>query len=63
MVFDISKMEVVRHTSVLSSMKNREYLRYSKAGFVEYTLTRTSEVRNFKKGFFENHSCDDIISH
>ena len=43
-VFDIDKMKVVRHTSVLSSMKNREYLRKNVTGFVDYTITRTSEV-------------------
>jgi len=54
LVFDIEKMQVVRHTSVLSDMSIRPFLRKSLAGFVEYTLTRTSEVFVQKGRFFDS---------
>lgn len=56
-VFDIARMEVIRHGSILSNMNVRSHLRISEAGFGEYTLTRTSDIFNQKQSFFTSHSC------
>jgi len=55
LVFDVQKMEVVRHTSILAKIQARRYTRRNEMGFNEYTLTRTSDVFNQKKGFFDQH--------
>ena len=56
-VFDIHKMKVIKHVSIISNIGLRNHLRKSPAGFGTYTLTRTSEVYNQKEGMFTMHSC------
>ena len=49
-------MQVAQQTCVNSNLSIRRYIRRSKAGFVNYTLTRTAEVYEQKTSFFTTHN-------
>jgi hypothetical protein len=53
---DIEKMKLVQKTCINSNLEMRKYMRKTETGFSCYTLTRTSEVFDQKKGFFTTHS-------
>lgn len=57
-VFDVNRMQVSRHYSLLSNLGFRNRLRKTAAGFGVYTLTRTSDIFNQKQGMFLGHSCN-----
>ena len=44
-------LEIVARTNITSNLKFRPYLRKDDAGFVPYTLTRTSDVYDQKASF------------
>ena len=52
-VYDVELQEIVRHASVLSSLELRKVQRKNIAGFANYTMTRTSDVFETNKGFFD----------
>jgi len=55
LLFDVERMRVAFQTCVNSNLQIRRYTQKSKAGFVNYTLTRTSEVYDQKSSFFTTH--------
>lgn len=61
-VFDVRKMEVVRHFNLLPNEQLRENQLKNSQGQAIYTLTRTSDVYNQKQGMFMSHSCNKQIS-
>lgn len=56
LVYDVELQQIVRHASVLSSLELRAVQRKNIAGFVNYTLTRTSDVYNIKRTMWDNSS-------
>jgi len=57
-VFDVNRMEISRHYSLLSNVTIRDHLRHTAAGFGCYTLTRTSDVFSQTQGMFLSHTCN-----
>jgi hypothetical protein len=54
-LFDVERMEVVRHAVTLPNMEMRKCMRKTFTGFYQYTITRTSEVYKDSYGFMHSH--------
>jgi hypothetical protein len=55
LLLDIERMRVAHQVCVNSNLEVRKFIKTSKAGFVDYTLTRTSDVYEQKSSFFTTH--------
>lgn len=53
LIFDLDTLQVINRDCITSNFKLKDYLRKSQAGYVNYSLTRTSEIFEHKLGFFE----------
>jgi len=59
-IFDVDKMCVVRHASILPNLEKRKCLRKTYIGFCQYTITRSSEVFNESFGLFSSHHSQNV---
>jgi hypothetical protein len=48
LLFDATKMQIVRQTSILQNVESKKYLVLNPFGFAKFTITRTSDVFNEK---------------
>ena len=55
LVFDVEKMKVVSEATIDSPIEIRKFIRKNNMGYVNYTLTRTSNVYNQRIGFTSKH--------
>lgn len=55
MIFDVYKQEFVQKININPGIDSRNHMRRTETGFVEYTLTRTSDVYETELTIFEKY--------
>jgi NRPS condensation-like uncharacterized protein len=55
MLFDMYKQEFVTKMKINPNLESRKHLRKSETGFVEYSLTRTSDIYETELTIFEKY--------
>jgi len=55
MLFDVFKQEFVRKININPNLESRKHMRKNETGFVDYSLTRTSDIYETDLTIFEKY--------